>query len=83
MKVDENRFRRYSGDGHRARTCDFTREFLGLKVSEEMMGGKWIEYDVGEDTLAIANVGEQWTAIRSRDRRRLGDGRFRRRRSRS
>jgi predicted enzyme related to lactoylglutathione lyase len=33
---------------------------LGLKVSEEMMGGKWIEYAVGEDTLAIANVGEHW-----------------------
>ena len=25
-----------------------------------MMGGKWIEYTVGDNTLAIANVGEQW-----------------------
>ena len=25
-----------------------------------MMGGKWIEYAVGDNTLAIANVGEQW-----------------------
>ena len=24
------------------------------------MGGKWIEYAVGDNTLAIANVGEQW-----------------------
>ena len=46
-------------DLKRART--FYEEVLGLKVSEEMMGGKWIEYAVGEDTLAIANVGEHWT----------------------
>jgi predicted enzyme related to lactoylglutathione lyase len=26
-----------------------------------MMGGQWIEYAVGDDTVAIANVGEQWT----------------------
>ena len=38
----------------------FYEEVLGLKVSEEMMSGKWIEYAVGEDTLAIANVGEHW-----------------------
>ena len=46
-------------DIKRART--FYEEVLGLKVSEEMTGGKWIEYSVGDDTLAIANVGEQWT----------------------
>jgi predicted enzyme related to lactoylglutathione lyase len=39
----------------------FYEEVLGLRVSEEMMGGKWIEYSVGEDTLAIANVGDMWT----------------------
>lgn len=33
---------------------------LGLKPSEEMMGGMWIEYDIGGDTLAIANVGDHW-----------------------
>jgi len=38
----------------------FYEEVLGLKVAEEMMRGKWIEYYVGDDTLAIANVGEQW-----------------------
>ena len=39
----------------------FYEEVLGLKVSDEMMSGKWIEYSVGDDTLAIANVGDQWT----------------------
>lgn len=39
----------------------FYEEVLGLEVAEEMMGGKWIEYAVGQDTLAIANVGEHWT----------------------
>jgi predicted enzyme related to lactoylglutathione lyase len=42
------------------RARSFYEEVIGLKVSEEMMGGKWIEYAVGDDTLAIANVGEQW-----------------------
>ena len=38
----------------------FYEDVLGLKVSDEMMGGKWIEYAVGDDTLAIANVGDGW-----------------------
>jgi len=38
----------------------FYEEVLGLAVSDEMMNGKWIEYTVGDNTLAIANVGEQW-----------------------
>jgi predicted enzyme related to lactoylglutathione lyase len=42
------------------RSREFYEGVLGLKVSDEMMGGKWIEYAVGDDTLAIANVGEQW-----------------------
>ena len=45
-------------DVPRART--FYEDVLGLQVSDEMMGGKWIEYTVGGHTLAIANVGEQW-----------------------
>src|SRR3982750_3770191 len=45
-------------DVQRARK--FYEEVLGLTVSEEMMDGKWIEYTVGDHTLAIANVGEQW-----------------------
>jgi predicted enzyme related to lactoylglutathione lyase len=46
-------------DVQRAR--EFYEGVLGLKVSDEMMGGKWIEYAMDGDTLAIANVGEQWT----------------------
>ena len=38
----------------------FYEGVLGLKVAEQMMGGKWIEYNIGSDTLAIGNVGEQW-----------------------
>lgn len=45
-------------DVRRARK--FYEEVLGLVVSEEMMAGNWIEYAVGNNTLAIANVGEQW-----------------------
>jgi predicted enzyme related to lactoylglutathione lyase len=43
------------------RAREFYEGVLGLKVSEEMMGGKWIEYTIGDDTLAIANVGNHWT----------------------
>jgi predicted enzyme related to lactoylglutathione lyase len=39
---------------------EFYEGVLGLKVSDEMMGGKWIEYSLGDNTLAIVNVGEQW-----------------------
>lgn len=39
----------------------FYEGVLDLRVSEEMMDGQWIEYEVGDDTLAIANVGEEWT----------------------
>jgi predicted enzyme related to lactoylglutathione lyase len=45
-------------DINRAR--QFYEGVLGLAVSEEMMGGKWVEYSVGDHTLAIANVGEEW-----------------------
>ena len=38
----------------------FYEEVLGLAISDEMMSGKWIEYAIGDNTLAIANVGEQW-----------------------
>jgi predicted enzyme related to lactoylglutathione lyase len=43
------------------RARKFYEEVLGLKVSDEMMSGRWIEYTIGDDTLAIANVGDQWT----------------------
>jgi predicted enzyme related to lactoylglutathione lyase len=42
------------------RARKFYEEVLGLAVSDKMMGGKWIEYALGDNTLAIANVGEQW-----------------------
>jgi len=38
----------------------FYEGVLNLTVSDKMMGGQWIEYGVGPDTLAIANVGDQW-----------------------
>ena len=43
------------------RAREFYEGVLGLKVADEMMNAKWIEYAVGDETLAIANVGEQWT----------------------
>ena len=43
------------------RARGFYEDVLGLKVSDEMMDGKWIEYSLGHNTLAIANVGEKWT----------------------
>ena len=46
-------------DMKRARS--FYEEVIGLKISDEMMGGKWIEYAVGDDTLAITNVSDTWT----------------------
>ena len=44
-----------------SRAREFYEGVLGLRVSETMMTGKWVEFAVGEDTLAIANVGETWT----------------------
>lgn len=43
------------------RARQFYEEVLGLKVAEQMMGGQWIEYAVGGNTLAIANVSDTWT----------------------
>src|SRR5437773_10401482 len=45
-------------DMKRARA--FYEGVLGLKVSQEMMGGKWVEYSLGNNTLSIASVGLQW-----------------------
>jgi len=46
-------------DMKRARA--FYEGVLGLKISEQMMNGQWVEYDLGNNTLAIASVGPQWT----------------------
>ena len=43
------------------RAREFYEGVLGLKIADEMMSGKWIEYAIGDECLAIANVGEQWT----------------------
>ena len=43
------------------RARSFYEDVLGLKASDEMMQGRWIEYDAGDDTLAIANVSDTWT----------------------
>ena len=42
------------------RARDFYEGVLGLNLGEQMMGGQWIEYNLGNNTLAIANVGDQW-----------------------
>ena len=42
------------------RAREFYEGVLGLKVSEEMMSGKWVEYSLGNNTLAIASVGPEW-----------------------
>lgn len=43
------------------RARKFYEDILGLKTSGEFMDGQWVEYEVGKDTLAIANVGGDWT----------------------
>ena len=45
-------------DMKRARS--FYEDVLGLKVSDEMMGGRWVEYSLGNNTLAVASVGPDW-----------------------
>ena len=45
-------------DMQRARA--FYENVLRLKVSGEMMDGKWVEYSLGNNTLAIANVDPEW-----------------------
>ena len=46
-------------DMKRARA--FYEGVLGLKPSEEMAGGKWMEYDVGGGVFAITNIDPKWT----------------------
>ena len=45
-------------DMKRARA--FYEGALGLKPAAEYMEGVWIEYELGDDTLAIGSVGDQW-----------------------
>jgi len=43
------------------RAREFYEGVLGLKQSGQFLDGKWIEYGIGKDTLAIANVSDTWT----------------------
>jgi predicted enzyme related to lactoylglutathione lyase len=43
------------------RARKFYEGVLGLQKSGEFLDGKWIEYGIGKDTLAIANVSDSWT----------------------
>jgi predicted enzyme related to lactoylglutathione lyase len=43
-----------------ARAREFCEKVLGVEPSGEFMGGQWIEYAIGEDTLSIANVSTDW-----------------------
>jgi predicted enzyme related to lactoylglutathione lyase len=45
-------------DMERARA--FYEDVLGLRPDPEMTGQHWTEYSIGDGTLAIACVGEQW-----------------------
>jgi predicted enzyme related to lactoylglutathione lyase len=38
----------------------FYEGVLGLKPAGEFAEGVWIEYDIGDGTLAIGSVGDQW-----------------------
>jgi len=42
------------------RAREFYEGVLGLQPDPEMTGEQWTEYSIGEGTLAIACVGEQW-----------------------
>ena len=46
-------------DMKRARA--FYEDILGLEPSEEMAGGKWIEYGVGGGIFALTNIDPKWT----------------------
>ena len=45
-------------DMKRARA--FYEGALGLKASANFSEGVWIEYEIGDGTLAIGSVGDQW-----------------------
>ena len=42
------------------RARKFYESVLGLKTSAEFGEGVWIEYEIGDGTLAIGSVGDQW-----------------------
>src|SRR5437868_13895442 len=42
------------------RARKFYEGIIGLKQSGEFLDGRWVEYEIGKDTLAIANVDADW-----------------------
>ena len=42
------------------RAREFYEGVLGLKLSEEMGQGHWVEYAIGDCVLALANFPDQW-----------------------
>lgn len=42
------------------RAREFYEGALGLKPADEYMEGVWVEYELGDDTIAIGSVGDQW-----------------------
>ena len=42
------------------RARNFYEQVIGLKPAAEFLDGRWVEYEIGKDTLAIANVGMDW-----------------------
>jgi len=42
------------------RAREFYEGILGLQKSGEFLEGRWMEYGIGKDTLAIANVNLDW-----------------------
>lgn len=42
------------------RSRKFYEGVLGLEKSGEFMETKWVEYEAGTGTIAIANVGDDW-----------------------
>ena len=43
-----------------ARARKFYEGVIGLKQSGEFLDGRWVEYEIGKDTLAIANLDADW-----------------------
>jgi len=42
------------------RAREFYEGVLGLKLTDEMGQGHWIEYEIGNQTLALGNFPDQW-----------------------
>ena len=43
-----------------SRAREFYEGVLGLKETLQAMDGKWVEYDIADNTLCICNIAEDW-----------------------